>query len=245
MKNLLLKLSIGIIMLISGCAAQAQERVSTADLDVEGDVQTWYDNQVGKKNTVLQTGGLHKTERKASVSHPYFKVISWVDGNLKYRNQEFSQVPLIYDINKDILITKNTLDIRFTSEPLELIKNHVSSFTLSGAVFEFFDEDIGGLGEGFFEVMYRGENLELLAKRIKIVTINGSGSSVYEEAPRYFIRINGEIRKVQRRSNIIREFPEHKKEIRTFARKNRIQIIKPETDYQFVKLMEFCDNLTL
>lgn len=239
------KLYLTIVIFCISYSSKSQTRLSTNELDIEGDVLTWYDDIVGKSNTVLQTGGLHHAERKANHSHPYFKVILWVDGSLNYRGQEFNNTPLIYDINKDLLITKNTLNLNFSSEPIELIQNQVSSFNLSGSLFEFYEEEIGNFRKGFFEVLFRGENVEILIKRTKVIETTSTGESFYRVSDKYFIKVGERISSIKKRWQVVRKFPEHKKVIRDFIRKNKIQIIKPNTDPQFVKLMEFCDNLKL
>lgn len=238
-----LQLSVLLILLASG-TTMAQGWVKVEGLDLNTDNQEWYDNQAGLLNTVLQTGELKNTSRKAQRSHPYYKSTFWVLGEVNYRGQNFKKIPLLYDIEADQLVTRNSGDLRYSSQPIQLNKTQISSFTIGETRFEFLTEKIELFENSFFEIMYRSQSMELLAKRLKQVEIESDGVDSYKELNRYYIRINGQVHRIYRKSSIIRQFPQHKKEIRAFIRKNRIEILKPDTDEQLKTLIKYCDELT-
>lgn len=244
-KNLLVKAAFFFLVFFTIAPLQAQESASTLSLDIEGDVLNWYDQQVGQENTVLQIGSLNNPERKASGSHQYLESASWTSGNLVYRGQYFENVQLLYDIYEEAIITRNISNIQYSIQPIELIKEQVSSFTLHGANFEWIDKKIDSFENGFFEIIYRGDQMEVLAKRIKSIQIGSSGVNEYKQQDKYYLIIEDIPYRIYRKRSIIARFPEHKKQIKSFIKKNQIDILEPGTDYQLKSLIQFCDNLDL
>jgi hypothetical protein len=239
----LIKFHLFIPFLLVSQITVGQNKVAIAGLDLDGDILSWYDQQVGLQNTPLQTGSLNDSERMAKRSHPYFQNVSWVSGTITYREQTYQNVSILYDTYSDQLLVKNSGDFRYSSQPIQLIKDQVSSFSIHGALFEFVSEKIDFFENGFFEIMYRGDDMELIRKRTKLVEIDHDAVDTYREDNKYYLRRMETATRIYRKSSIVRQFPEHKKEIRMFIRKNHIQILKPNTELQLKKLIAYCDTL--
>lgn len=222
----------------------AQNVITTRDLDLDGDVTAWYDNEAGLENTTLYMGSLKFTEQKAEKSHPFHAANGWTPERMTYRGQQFYNIPLLYDIYQDVLIFKNTENVKYASQPIRPFQRQVSSFTVLDDKFRYIDEKVGQLSPGFFQVLYDGEDLTLLAKRVKRIKISAfSGESSYLKEDKYYVKIEDKYHRIYRKSSILNLFESHKKEIRKFIRENKIRVLKAEKDNQLVQLIKFCDDL--
>lgn len=220
----------------------SQGSFSLEGFDLSGDLESWYDREIGLKNTVLQTGSLMDFSVKSRKSHPYFNTKFWVKGDLVYQGQSFESIPMIYNIEEDALVIQEVV-YEHSGRPIKLISNQVSEFTLEGRTFKFIKESIGPFEEGFFEMLYEGEEISLLAKRTKLLEINSTGELEYEEKDRYYLKKGNNYHTIYRKSSLIRLFKTHEKDIRLFIRKNNIEILKVETDFQFATLVQYCGSL--
>lgn len=222
----------------------AQNKVSLTDLDIEVNANKWYDNQVGLENTVLHIGNLYNDARKASRSHPYFNSPYWGYGTIVYQNQQFDSVALIYDIESDIVVTQNKLGNDYLLQPIQLNKDQIISFTVHGALFEPVEQRDQLFQSGFHQILYRGENLEVIVRHKKLVEMEGNRKTAYFGYKDYYFKTSEAIRKIKNNSTIKNLYPEHKKEIKTFLRANNINISKEE-DLNLIMLAEFCNDLNL
>ncbi|UXX81215.1 hypothetical protein N7E81_08915 [Reichenbachiella carrageenanivorans] len=221
---------------------QAQE-VSLAGLDLSQEVQSWYDGQAGQDNSTLQTGIMIDVSRKTSLSHPYYKSGQWKNGDLVYRDQSFSNVLMIYNIEQDALIIKRATDGGvLLGDPIQLISADVDSFHFMEADFEYIDQKVDVYSTGFFEVLYQGQVVSLLAKRSKIFKINDEAKLTYEEFNRYYLRDGDQIERVKSLSGVKKRYKEHAKKLKIYAKQHKIKKLNPKREKSFATLIEYFDN---
>lgn len=232
-----------LISLIVSQYGMTQQKIATSGLNLDENVIAWYDQTIGIENTSLQIGILNNSERVASRSHPYFQKTIWIEGSLIYRGQMFENISLLYDIHKDQLMVKNSGDMRYATQPVQLIKNQVTSFTAYGSYFEMIPDKIELFENDFFEILHRSDSMALLAKRLKTVEIETDGVAAYIASDKYYVQYQNEYKRIYRKYSVIQMFPEHKKEIRTFIRKNNLQILKPNSENHLTMLIAYCDEL--
>lgn len=221
---------------------RAQE-VSLAALDLSQGVQSWYDDQAGQDNSALQTGIMIDVSRKALISHPYYKSNNWTLGNLIYRDQSFSNIPMIYNIEQDALIIKRAADGGVLLEqPIQLKSTDVESFHFMDTDFEYIDQKVDVYSTGFFEVLHQGQVVSLLVKRSKIFKINDEARLAYEEFNRYYLRDGSEIVRVKSVSGVKKRYKEQAKNIQTYAKQHKIKRLNPKGEKSFATLIAYCDN---
>ena len=230
-------------LLLSSFFSYSQKAINVDSLNLDGDLQAWYDAQVGPESTSLIIGTRAIPEVKAVVSHPFFRTNIWVDGSMSYRDETFGEIPLMYDLEKDLLYLKVQNSDQAISHPVLLIQNQVEWFRLKDAVFKYVPNSVDLLGEGFFQFLHDGEQIKLIAKRRKYVLVGGSkGESEYRNQNWYFIDYNG-YHRIKRKSDLLKLFPEYKKQIRLYARKNHLKIARPDHDEDFVQVVNYCESL--
>lgn len=235
-----------IVLIIFGTTFDviAQKEISTEGLDLGENPSLWYDQQMGVENTPLQMGIWNPSERRANLSHQYFFSRSWQMGTISYRGQVYTNVPMLYDTFEDIVLVRQEGLLRFISQPMEIIKSQVSYFEINSSHFEYFESTIENFSESYFEVLYRNERVELLAKRLKKIEIVSSTDNSYVERDRFYMRLKGDYVQIYRNATIIRQYKEYRPQIKSYIRKNKINVAKPGTSDQLVRLVQYCDQIS-
>ena len=76
----------------------------------------------------LYNGSEYKEYQPMSDEHPYFLMDDWVLGEVTYEGETFSNVPLLFDIQRGKLIVLNYSN----GNKLQLVNALVDAFTLEG-----------------------------------------------------------------------------------------------------------------
>jgi hypothetical protein len=232
-----------LVIMSIGLQANAQKEIAIDDLNLDQDPSLWYDNLVGQENSSLQMGVWNTAERHARVSHPYLGKIQWANGDINYRGQLYHNAPMMYNVVDDQLLLRREGD-QLDNQAITLYKNQVSSFTIEGKLFELLNTDIIGYENGYFEIMYRGESALLVAKRIKKIEVSSNTTSEYVSRDRYYIKTDSDYLRIFNKATIIRQFPEYKSAIRKYARENSIRGLNSTSDYQLIRFVEFCNQIS-
>lgn len=203
-----------------------------------------YDQYIGR-NAMIYTGNSYFDAYEGILNHQFFVVDYWEFGSVNYDNYSYDSIFLMYDIYQDLLLIENFNSDGFLS-PIKLYSPKVSSFRLHGFDFIRLEKDtISNIKEGFYNLMYDGDNLQVLVKRRKEIVNANEINSVREEfieRDRYYIQKYGIYYQVRKRGSILKVLNDHKKEVKAFIRKNNfIFKINPET--QMVEVVKYYDSL--
>ena len=232
-----------LLIAFSLIAKNANAQYATDNISLEGDVVSWYDQQISLQHTLLQHGELAALTRKSPNSHAYYGKSSWADTRITYRNQTFYNVSALYDLEEDALIIINNLGPAFTAYPLKLQREHIQSFEIEGSRFVYVKDQVSWHKNGFFKAVYEGENLSLLSKVFKRLDLRHRVLT-YNESQHYFLKKDGQYHRLKRLSALLRLYPEHKKEIRQYKRALSLgKIDKPANEEKLARLIEYCENL--
>lgn len=175
-------------------------------------------------------------------SHPYFKTTTWKSGELTYRKENFHHIQMIYNIERDALIIKRADDKAMHVQPLELVSSEVAYFRIGESEFVFIDHDVDPFTTGFFEVLYSGRHMDLLAKRSKKFQIDDESKLAYLKADKYYLKKKGKYYRVRSLATIKSLLKDQKKGIKTFVKNNGVKILKPGSDDLFALLIAQCDD---
>ena len=97
--------------------------------------------------------------------------------------------------------------------------------------------------QGFYDELYIGESVQLIAKRKKIAfPSKGDLTMDFRNYDVYFLKQEGTYNQVSSRRSIIKELWDYKKELRRYIRKN---MLRPKKGYDkdIVSLLEYYDSL--
>jgi hypothetical protein len=167
-------------------------------------------------------GSAYVEPERTNEEHSFFMTDDWTTGSVTFEGQHFTNVPLLYDIAQDQLITESA-----TGNMQVLAQERVSGFSLGTLPFEKIENEkvANSLpGTGYFQVLYPGKT-KLICLRQKSMQekIDGNKIEVYfDEKSRYFVLLNGKYFPVKSRRSLLKLLPEHRNELRAFANRNRL-----------------------
>ncbi len=174
----------------------------------------------------------------------YFGTDDWEDATIHYDGTLYRDVPLLYDIKLDQVITDNLagpLRIRLVSEKIRY-------FTLLGHTFVRIVADSVQnpvVRTGFYDQLYAG-NVQVLAKRIKLIheqISNGQVERDFYERNRYFVKKEGKFYPVKGRGSVLGVFDDRKKALQKYLREKKIKY-KRDPESAMVQMARYYDALT-
>lgn len=148
--------------------------------------------------------------------HPYFMVDSMQNGSIRYEDAWYRDVPLLYDIVRDELITPNKV-----GDLVSLSRQKVNEFYLPGHHF------INVSGE-YYDLLCSGK-MDLRARRIKRVVESIENQQVIrniEYGDRYEIMLDGERHSIGTLHSLLMFMKENKKEVNQDLRRKKIKYRK-------------------
>lgn len=179
------------------------------------------------------------------VGNPYLgDKIEFVKGEVDYDGFTFSDIPLMYDMAQERLVS-------IVSEgyaEFSLITDKVASFKLQNKHFVNLKlkNDRGETEHlGFYEQTYSGtvQVLVKLKKQVKEIVDTYGARKEFPLRTEYFVLTNdGKLYKMNRESSFMRLFPANKSELKRYAKQNNLKF-KKDPVLTLNKLSKFYDSL--
>lgn len=198
------------------------------------DYYNWFDEQVGIENTGLFNGIRYKEMyRIKNGKHKFYKSPDFQTAHLLYDGQPYYDIPMKYDLFDDQLIISLQTDTG--SSIMQLLKEEVTGFELDDRRFvhlkgiEIFKskEQI----DGFYEVLEEGQSLILYKKHRKLrkkILENKAILNEFRNDNLYYVYHEGLFYPIKNKNDLIKIFPERKKQINAFFSGNKYLM---DTDY--------------
>ncbi|MBN2237922.1 MAG: hypothetical protein JW729_10200 [Bacteroidales bacterium] len=192
----------------------------------------------------LLNGKYYKPAHFFALGHPYFINDEWQNATLYIKGITYKNVLLKYNIEDDVIILKAIYDRRIAKDIL-LHNKFIDSLAIGTHLFHNTANFEMSENIGFAELIYKGgltayvkhsiQFKDELSERIK----NG----LYLDPKRkLYLSSDSLLYPISTKKDLIDFFPERKKDIKAFLRKNKIRYRKANT-YQLVNLIRFCDQL--
>ena len=230
-----------LLVLLISFHTKAQYDITSLDLD--GNVTEWFDNTIGLVNLPITSGSHYAVYYSSTISHQFFSHNRWLEIEISYSDQVYSDFFGLYDVAADVLLLRHPLQI-FYSQPVNLSQEKVDWFTMNNHFFKYYDKsESPEKKQGFYDELYIGENVQLIAKRKKIAfPSKGDLTMDFRNYDVYFMKQEGTYNQVSSRRSIIKELWDYKKELRRYIRKN---MLRPKKGYDkdIVSLLEYYDSL--
>lgn len=153
---------------------------------------------------------------------------TWEQGEVNYDGIVYENVPMMYDIYKDLLVV--LLYNHFSA--YSLVSEKVHDFTFWGRHFVRIDADSlrndkAGISSGFYEQLYGGNKVEVLARRSKSIQNSTSQATVLEtffsEKNDYYIRKGSVYYKIGSKGAILDVLKDKKPVLQKYMRDNNIK----------------------
>ncbi|MCV9385041.1 hypothetical protein [Reichenbachiella ulvae] len=213
-------------------------QISVALLDLEEGIESWYQEVLGQNNTPIANGSYYHIDPQTPRQHQFLASPIWDIGTVYMYGQQFDSIRILYNIYEDLLIVENSGVFRSNYQPIEPNQRAVDEFFIHGQHFVNINSDSIFYGPGFYEEIYKGENLSLYAKHLKTKTVNDMEVQYLKEN-QYFIDVGGHYEKYVNRRTLYKMFPSHKKEIRSFANRNGV---KGKNETSIYNLIVYCEQ---
>ena len=183
----------------------------------------WFDALIGIENTALYNGlGIIEKYRVINQHHKFFKTTDFLPGSISYDGQYYSAVRMKYDLYEDqvLMNLQNGAGIVL----MQPIKHKIHRFTIDNSNFIHLNDSVAIAANlnGFFELLLENSSFKLLKKHKKqIFQRRGKNALYYEFKSRntLFIHYAGEYYPLTSRRDLMKIFPELKKEISTYPKK--------------------------
>lgn len=204
----------------------------------------WFDEVVGLKNIGLFNGTRYKEKyRTKNGNHKFYVTSEYSIGNIVYDQEPYFNVKMKYDIHEDQVII-SIPNKAFSGDIIfQLLAEKIDQFSLYDKYFikmENLDDNISG----FYEIIFKNSNFVLYKKNIKTKTKIIDNKSIFYDfnvKNYYLILSKGEYSEIQSHKDLIKLFPEHKREIKSFI-KTQKRLKKSNYDLYMTKLMNDLSN---
>lgn len=235
-KTLIFLILFGLFLNIHSSHSQTNTEVNT---------YKWFDKTVGQDNLDLNSGKPFTNTFQTLGDNHLFLINSFELGKINYENQTYYDVKLKYDIYRDILV----LNPFGQSENIgiSLLQNKIASFSINDLNFVTIDRKIESVPEftaGYYEENKVAADFVFYIKHRKIQQKTLSETGVYytfKEDNAFFIDLKGTIYQIKGKNDILKLFPEQKKQINGFYLMNREQR-KSDLNLFMKNLMKYISN---
>lgn len=153
---------------------------------------------------------------------------TWATGEVTYDGFAYKGVPMMYDIYKDKLVV--LLYNHFTA--YTLLEDRVHDFSFSGHRFvrvnaDSLVNDRSGITTGFYDQLYNGNKVEVLAKRVKTIqnstNISATLETYFLENHSYYMRKGNTYYKVSSQGSFLDVLKDKKAVIQKYMRDNNLK----------------------
>lgn len=153
---------------------------------------------------------------------------TWATGEVTYDGLLYKGVPMMYDIYKDKLVV--LLYNHFTA--FTLLDDRVHDFSFSGHRFvrvnaDSIANDKSGISTGFYDQLYNGNKVEVLAKRVKTIqnstNISATLETYFLENHSYYVRKGNTYYKVGSQGSFLNVMKDKKAVIQKYMKDNNLR----------------------
>jgi|GEM_PF-1336527 len=202
------------------CLAQATLPDTAFITDAVKNTIRVYENYL-EGQQLFYSGSLYSEPARTNQTHAFFLNNEWMPESITFDGQLFRNVPVMYDITSDELITESV-----TGNPQILPRDRISNFSLMGRYFEKIrnsDYESSLPRSGFFEVLYDGKT-KVICLRQKFVQEKMEHNKIerdFYEKSKYFVLINGKFFQIKSKRSLLQLLEDRKTELRAFVKKNK------------------------
>ncbi|MGE0590653.1 MAG: hypothetical protein AB7O48_18875 [Cyclobacteriaceae bacterium] len=205
------------------------------DLSGDGNQQQitftkWFEDQTNHALSRIYSGDSYPQQAASRFGHQFFESRQWRNGNVCLGDQWYYDLPLLFDLQNEIVVTRQT-GIGIGSGII--IENQlISYFKIEDTSFIPLQHDGK---KHFFEVILEGEKIDLLARHQKLQRLKSDGYH-FEESVKYFLLANSELIPLANKKSLQQLTPEAKSiasEIKT--REAKFNLRKRDLLVEFVR----------
>ncbi|HEY9489229.1 MAG TPA: hypothetical protein VIQ51_12885 [Chryseosolibacter sp.] len=191
----------------------------------------------------LYNGSKYLAPTHTLEEHPYFSSEDWITGSVFYDGELFENVPLMYDLFNNSLITEHIP----SGHAIQLVPEKLQYFTLVNHYFERIENESVANSlphTGFYQILYGGET-KVLARRQKAIFEKINETTIersFEDKDRYFIFRNGIYFSVRSKASVLKLLQDKKQDLKKFIKQKHISFSQ-NRELLLKSLAEYYDTL--
>ncbi|HTE00488.1 MAG TPA: hypothetical protein VK668_14440 [Mucilaginibacter sp.] len=229
---------------ISNLFAQAQQSDSTYLQNSLTQTITSFDKAIDQQSRLYNGHEYQGYDRviKSNALYP-LDATTWEAGEVNYDGLNYKNVPMMYDIYKDVVVV--LLYNKFSK--YTLLNERVHDFTLSDHHFVRVEVDSlinPGLSTGFYDQLYGGK-VEVLAKRTKTIqtsTVLTTLETYFVEKHSYYLKKGNTYYSVGSQRSFLNALKDKKKQLQQYIRDNNIRF-SDDPEASMARLAAYYDHL--
>lgn len=230
------------LALRSKSESQTLEPDSTASPDVKNALVV-YNASLANQLRLYNGKEYKEYQYSFELGQPFFFHSDWSKGTVMYDGGFYKDVSILYNIVTDQLIIQN----HHNFSKIQLIKDKVASFSLLGHSFINIPRDSllsTNLKPGYYDILSTG-NITLLARRTKNIqeTVRQTVEHKIYGKDHFYVKKNNNYVPIQTKKSFLELFPDKKKEIQQYIRKNKLRFRKDQENVMF-KVVAYYNQLT-
>ena len=235
-----LSLGIFVLMLLQTFCYSQSPPIDTAFLTAsKTKIVSLYAESIQQQSR-LYNGTDYVLYQSRDEEHPFFDVDDWAFGSITYWGELYENVPVMYDLSTDQVITEHN-----RGNPIKLIPEKVDGFVIANHTFQRLTSNgTNKVVDGFYERLHDGKS-KVYAKHQKVYREDITAREViprFEGSVRYFILKNGVLYQVKKKGSVLDTFAEHRQEVKTFLKKNRIRF-NDNRAVAIIRVAQYYDTL--
>ncbi|MFW5760414.1 MAG: hypothetical protein ACOCXH_05490 [Cyclobacteriaceae bacterium] len=199
--------------------------------------------QLIQRQAQLYSGPEYVEFETAIDGHQYLYSELWEKANIQFDHLLYKSIDARYDLYRDWLIIKH-FDESGRMVSIVPDQDLIKGFSMHGEQFiriELLDSIQNASGKtGYFHVIYNGK-CTILSKKIKnlIASFSNNTSKEFSEKERFFLIKDDVLHQISGRKSLLKLFPEHKKELRRFARRNDLYFSREKENFLLQVIKEY------
>lgn len=206
-----------------------------------------YFNTALKRQLPLYNGHQYEFYSRTITGTAYFKdATTWNTGSLNYDGSYYTNIPLLYDIVKDVLVSY--LPDGYTK--YALVSGKVNDFYLLDHHFIYLNDSLDTKGfsikAGFYDQLYIG-HLQVWAKRVKTlqndIAAGAKLKEYFSERTYYYLKKDNKYYVITNESSFTNLFKDIKKELQQQLKANKTDF-KNDTEKAIIMLATYYDQTT-
>ena len=211
----------------------------------EKNIEIYFNKAVGSQSRLFN-GFSYVGYRSNIDGSPYFLEQNlFRNGTVVYDGFKYENVPLLYDIYKDFLVSNNYE----SSLQFSLISDRVSSFTILDRHHIYINTSKDSVNipfsSGFLELLHDGKTQVLIKRTASLQQTSGTADlrKYFLSRTQFFVKKDGNYFKITNESSFLKLFKDHKGEMKRLLKTNAVKFRKEPTK-AMVLLATYFDNLS-
>ncbi|MEJ7677071.1 MAG: hypothetical protein WKG06_04175 [Segetibacter sp.] len=186
-------------------------------------VKNYFKNEI-KEDTHLYTGKEYYKYEAGITGFPFFVTNQMRTGDIFYEGTLYKDVPVLYDIVRQVLVINKYLQ----ETRIQLLTEKIKYFIIDGHRFEIISPVEGEVGnKGLYDVAFTGK-VSVLVKRVKSIKSGqrAEDPNLFREEDEYYLKKGKSVYNVSNKKDVLQAFDDKKDIVKIFIRKNNLKFKK-------------------